>query len=249
MRISAAVLSDPILHYRLDPGEPGLRQARARESALWVTAQERRNIRRLEAEARAERQQVIYENITYLFGRDGSFPSIRAGHTVVVSRPIPKDRSTALASYQKSSQQVEQPSSPEGSEDSPTPEQSQPPGEKTINELKREKERLLQREMRLREELREAEETRPRGMGPGRKPAKSGRLEQELAEVRRKLREVTEELQRRHTQEAQESISEALRQVARAAFQPLRMIFGAGQEDASVPPTPSIDPPRIDLLA
>jgi len=70
----------------LDPGEPGLlRSARASESFLRVSAQERRNLHRLESEARLKGRKVIYSRIKYRFGLDGSFPTIRAGETTVVS--------------------------------------------------------------------------------------------------------------------------------------------------------------------
>ena len=80
------LLSNPNLYYKLDPGEPGLLQnARANESIMKVTAQERRNLRRLESEARLKGRKVLFSDIKYSYGIDGSFSSIRAGETTVVS--------------------------------------------------------------------------------------------------------------------------------------------------------------------
>jgi len=92
-------LHDPRLFFRLDPGEPGLlRSARASDSVRRVTQQEQRNIRRLENQARRAGREVLFSRITYRFGIDGSFSSIRAGRTVVVSRERPDRSLTPLTS-------------------------------------------------------------------------------------------------------------------------------------------------------
>jgi len=249
MDVSAVALSNPTLHYRLDPGEPGLRQARASESALWVTAQERRNIRRLEAEARAEGQQVVYENITYLFGRDGSYSSIRAGHTVVVTRQMPASSPASLAAFQQDQQQTDQPSSVQGQKDEATSHKDAPPGEKTTDELKVEKEQLTQRQTRLEQKVEEADKAKQNRTLTETDPVKKALVERELKEVRQKLREVEEKLQKRRMEEAQQNLSDTLQQVTRAALQPLQMIFGGSKKEDSAPHSPSVPPLRIDLLA
>ena len=79
------------MYYRLDPGEPGLlRNARASESVRKVSQQEQRNLLRLKTQASREGRRVIRSGISYLFGIDGSFSSLRAGKTTVVSKSIEK---------------------------------------------------------------------------------------------------------------------------------------------------------------
>ena len=80
-------LNNPQLYYRLDLGEPGLlKSAQASESAMKVTAQERRNLQRFKFDAFMRGEEVIFADIKYLYGIDGSFSSIRAGRTTVVTR-------------------------------------------------------------------------------------------------------------------------------------------------------------------
>ncbi len=80
-------IHNPMLHYRLDPGEPGLlSKARASASQAAVTGQEQRNLRRLKAEAIREGRIPTHWNISYSRGIEGSFAVIRAGQTTVVSR-------------------------------------------------------------------------------------------------------------------------------------------------------------------
>jgi len=80
------IVSNPTLLYQLDPGEPGLlKSAKANKSYLQVSAQERRNLNRLESEARMEGRRIIFSDIKYFYGRDGSYSTIRAGETTVVS--------------------------------------------------------------------------------------------------------------------------------------------------------------------
>ena len=78
---------NPRLYYKLDPGEPGmLKSAKASESFRKVTAQERRNIRRMESEARMEGRTVIKSEINYRFSIEGSYPALKAGESVVLSK-------------------------------------------------------------------------------------------------------------------------------------------------------------------
>jgi len=81
------VVNNPKLNYKLDPGEPGmLRSARASESFMKVTAQEQRNIRRMEFEARKEGRMIIKSEIKYSFGISGSYSSLKAGQSMVVAK-------------------------------------------------------------------------------------------------------------------------------------------------------------------
>lgn len=74
------------LHYKLDPGEPGmLKSARAETSTLQVTGQETRNLQRLRHDAFSGGKVVILSGITYDRGFEGTMPVVRAGHTRVVS--------------------------------------------------------------------------------------------------------------------------------------------------------------------
>lgn len=108
---------DPVLYYRLDPGEPGLRtQARASESALLVTAQEVRNQTRLISQAIARGEVVIEADSQYSPGIDGRFMSVRGGLTTVRSMPREKP-----APVQESSHTTEPLSAPEGRQSQPTP--------------------------------------------------------------------------------------------------------------------------------
>jgi hypothetical protein len=86
------VLSNPYLGYRLDPYEPGLiSQAKASESALYVTARERRNLTRLVAQATQEGRTVVWAGISYQPTVAGSYMGVAAGQTTVISieKPIP----------------------------------------------------------------------------------------------------------------------------------------------------------------
>ena len=88
-------LNDPILRYKLDPGEPGLlRSARASESMAAVSAQERGNLNQFKREAFIAGRVIISESITFTRGIDGLFSTIRAGLTEVVSIPAPSSGST-----------------------------------------------------------------------------------------------------------------------------------------------------------
>lgn len=83
-------LTDPVLRYQLDPGEPGLlRSARASDSIAAVSAQERGNLNQFRREAFLAGRVIIRESITFTRGIDGLFNTIRAGLTEVVSIPAP----------------------------------------------------------------------------------------------------------------------------------------------------------------
>ena len=87
-------LNDPLLRYKLDPGEPGLlRCVLASESMAAVSAQERGNLNQFKREAFIAGRVVIHESITFTRGIDGLFNTIRAGLTEVVSIPAPTSAS------------------------------------------------------------------------------------------------------------------------------------------------------------
>lgn len=76
------VLRDPILYYKLDPGEMGLAiPARASESILRVASHELGNIRRFEAEAALEGGVVVYKRVSLDLAFEGSFLAARAGRS------------------------------------------------------------------------------------------------------------------------------------------------------------------------
>jgi hypothetical protein len=81
--------NDPVLGFRLDPGEPGmLRQARASDATLLVTAQERRNLGRLKSEAFREGRIPIKAGTVFTRSLPGtSVGTVVAGQTTVVSVP------------------------------------------------------------------------------------------------------------------------------------------------------------------
>lgn len=78
--------SQPILHYRLDPFEPGIKtRAKASDSTYMVTAQERRNLNRMAAEARVEGRIIIRNGMKFNRGLSGTTPTINAGQSFVTS--------------------------------------------------------------------------------------------------------------------------------------------------------------------
>ena len=77
--METASLQNPVLHYRLDPGEPGIRtSAPASQSALLVHAQEQRNETRLVRNAINRGEVVVDSSKTFTPGVDGSYLSVRA---------------------------------------------------------------------------------------------------------------------------------------------------------------------------
>ena len=100
------ILNNPTLGYKLDPGEPGmLKSAKASESFSKVSAQERRNIRRMESDARMEGRTVVKSEINYKFGIEGSFPALKAGQSVVVTK---QNESKQVNNIQENISQPEQ---------------------------------------------------------------------------------------------------------------------------------------------
>jgi len=99
----SSVLNNPVLGYRLDPGEPGvLRSSSARDSARAVTSQEQHNSHRLQSEALMSGRIVVATNISYSHARAGSYMAVTAGLTTVISKPGPRPLTRtkqALAAY------------------------------------------------------------------------------------------------------------------------------------------------------
>ncbi|MEW5691976.1 MAG: hypothetical protein AB1765_01625 [Candidatus Hydrogenedentota bacterium] len=82
------------MYFKLDPGEPGmLRSSTPSQSTLQVTAQERRNINRLKADAMEQGGQVIQAQIKYNRGIENGIPVTRGGQTTV--RSVNTSTSTA----------------------------------------------------------------------------------------------------------------------------------------------------------
>ena len=87
MSLAALNIRNPVMGFRLDPGEPGmLRRARATEATLQVTGQENRNLVRLKSEAIREGRVIIHAGIQYGRGFVGPFLTVTNGLTTVISR-------------------------------------------------------------------------------------------------------------------------------------------------------------------
>lgn len=88
MGIDALQISNPVMGFRLDPGEPGvLHRGKANQATLLVTGQEHRNLVRLKSEAIREGRVIIHAGIK--FGRkfQGPYLTTASGLTTVISRP------------------------------------------------------------------------------------------------------------------------------------------------------------------
>lgn len=87
--IDPVSINDPVLGFRLDPGEPGmLRRARASDATLRVTAQEQRNLSRLKNEAFREGRIPIQAGAVFTRSLPGTgVGTVVAGQTTVVSVP------------------------------------------------------------------------------------------------------------------------------------------------------------------
>ncbi len=88
MGIDALQISNPVMGFRLDPGEPGmLRSGKANQATLLVTGQEHRNLVRLKSEAIRDGRVIIHAGIR--FGRKfaGPYLTTASGLTTVISRP------------------------------------------------------------------------------------------------------------------------------------------------------------------
>jgi len=92
-------VSGHMLHFRLDPGEPGvLRSSPAGTSTLRVFAQETRNLTRLKGEAAREGREVIYSDVRLGLRRVGNRVVAASGHTRVVTRPREEKGPVAMES-------------------------------------------------------------------------------------------------------------------------------------------------------
>ncbi len=91
-------VSNPILYYKLDPGEMGIAApASASQSVLRVASHELGNIHRFEAEAMEKGGIVIYENIYLNRQFVGSFLAARSGESkAYIIFPKHKKVNTAL---------------------------------------------------------------------------------------------------------------------------------------------------------
>ena len=88
MPLAALSINNPVLGFRLDPGEPGLlSSAPASQAALRVTAQEQRNLRRLESEAIMAGRVILASGTSFGRAFAGPYLTITSGLTTVVSRP------------------------------------------------------------------------------------------------------------------------------------------------------------------
>jgi len=88
MALAALSINNPVLGFRLDPGEPGLlSSAPASQAALRVTAQEQRNLRRLESEAIMAGRVILASGTSFGRAFAGPYLTITSGLTTVVSRP------------------------------------------------------------------------------------------------------------------------------------------------------------------
>ncbi|RLB83036.1 MAG: hypothetical protein DRH17_03800 [Deltaproteobacteria bacterium] len=71
---SIQALSNPMLHYRLDLGEPGVATpSRASQSIMRVTAHELQNIQRFKAEAAREGGIVVYHGVKLNLSYEGAY--------------------------------------------------------------------------------------------------------------------------------------------------------------------------------
>jgi hypothetical protein len=78
------MISNPVLGYRLDPGEPGIPySAPASRSVLRVLSQEISNLLAFKKEALREGGYVVYSNIALDMRKRGSFLAAIAGRTQV----------------------------------------------------------------------------------------------------------------------------------------------------------------------
>ena len=86
-----APITSPVLHFRLDPGEPGVLQSSpAGTSTVRVFGQETRNLTRLKAEAAREGKSVIYADVSLGLRKVGNRVVAASGHTRVITRPRPE---------------------------------------------------------------------------------------------------------------------------------------------------------------
>ena len=92
------MISNPVLGYKLDPGEPGIPySAPASRSVLRVLSQEISNLVAFKKEALREGGYVIYSNIALDMRKRGSFLAAIAGRTQVYIY-TPADQNTGKTS-------------------------------------------------------------------------------------------------------------------------------------------------------
>ncbi|PLV59438.1 hypothetical protein [Thermotoga sp. KOL6] len=101
------MISNPILGYKLDPGEPGLPySAPASQSVLRVLSQEISNLIAFKREAFREGGYVVYSNIHLDMKKRGSFLAAVAGRTqVFIYKPASSEGSSNLNSDLQTQQQ------------------------------------------------------------------------------------------------------------------------------------------------
>ncbi|MFC1744145.1 hypothetical protein ACFL35_09125 [Candidatus Riflebacteria bacterium] len=81
-------IHNPTLHFRLDPGEPGLAPPTpASRAALTVIQQEMHNLNRFVNDSTRENRTVVKKRVTYDVAFAGNFLTVRGGHTEVKSIP------------------------------------------------------------------------------------------------------------------------------------------------------------------
>lgn len=187
MRIDRVpLLSNPKLHYRLDPGEPGFAtRATASRSTQLVTAQELRNRVRLQRQAIAEGRQVILAHSKFTHGKDGAFSTLRGGLTIVASI----DRSASSEKLVRSGEESEKKEAGAAQGDAAKKPDEIAAGRQSTQEIQEEKRRISLELSEAQEELAAGERTDAGGaptegvrLGG---EASTARLRYEIAELRR----------------------------------------------------------------
>jgi hypothetical protein len=134
------------LHYRLDPGEPGLlRSSSAERSISAVSGQEGRNLHRLSSEAFLAGRVVISAGIQFTRGLEGILPVARAGQTTVVTKPdatplapVPEPRDGPTVSISRAPAPAADAPEVEAAGDPPAaPEDEAAASERELTELRR----------------------------------------------------------------------------------------------------------------
>ena len=139
MALTPLSISNPVLGFRLDPGEPGLlNSAPASQAALRVTAQEQRNLRRLESEAIMAGRVILASGTSFGRAFAGPYLTITSGLTTVVSRParpsvVESEAARQAAEGDAAAPATVAPEPPEAG--GPVPEGAAPPAEKSDREL------------------------------------------------------------------------------------------------------------------
>ncbi len=180
------LLSNPTLHYRLDPGEPGFAtRAPASRSTQLVTAQELRNRVRLQREAIAQGRQVILAHSKFTHGKDGAFSTLKGGLTIVASI----DRSAPGEEVLRQGQESENREAGAAQGNAAKKPEEVAAGQPSTQEIQEEKRRISLELSEAQEELAaeeraEASGARAEGVRLGAE-ASTARLRYEIAELRR----------------------------------------------------------------